>query len=134
MGNKYKNIQLPSNKKFGYFFTIVFLFVSAYFYFKGIIFASYYLGIASVVFFLIATLKDDILRPLNKLWMIFGLILGMIVNPIVMGVVFFFIFTPIGIIMRVIGRDELQLQFKNKSSYWIKRSVDTQSNSFRKQF
>ena len=134
MGNKYKNIQLPSNKKFGYFFTIVFLFFSAYFYFKGIIFTSYYLGIASVVFFLIATLKDDILRPLNKLWMIFGLILGMIVNPIVMGVVFFFIFTPIGIIMRVIGRDELQLQFKNKSSYWIKRSVDTQSNSFRKQF
>lgn len=134
MGYKYKNIQLPSNKNFGYFFSIIFLFASGYFYFNGINFAFYYSGIASIAFFVIATFKEDILRPLNKLWMNFGLILGKIINPIIIGVIFFFIFTPIGIIMRLFGRDELQLRFKKKSSYWVKHNKNIQSNSFRKQF
>ncbi len=94
----------------------------------------YVLGACSIVFFIVTLLKAEILKPLNKLWMGFGLVLGMIVSPMVMGVIFFMIFTPIGILMRLFGRDELLLQFKAKSSYWIKRHEDIHSNSFRRQF
>ena len=135
MNNKIKNnIELPSNKKFGYFFTFIFLCSSTYFYFEKISFVFYALGLISIIFFFITTFKADILRPLNKLWMSFGLILGLIVSPIVMGVIFFLIFTPIGILMRLFGRDELLLRFINKPSYWIKRDENIQSNSLRNQF
>jgi hypothetical protein len=105
-----------------------------YFLFKEINMAFYILGTFSIVFFLVTIFKAEILRPLNKLWMRFGLVLGMIVSPIVMGAIFFIIFTPIGILMRLFGRDELLLQFKTKPSYWTKRNEDIHSNSFRKQF
>ena len=129
-----KNIELPSNHKFGYFFTFIFLISSIYFFFKEIDIAFYIIGTCSIVFFLLTFFKSKILTPLNKLWMSFGLILGMIVSPIVMGAIFYIIFTPIGILMRLFGRDELLLQFKTKPSYWTKRNVDIQTNSFRRQF
>ena len=131
---KYKNIVLPSNQKFGYFFTFVFLITSIYFYFRENNMAFYVLGTCSIVFFSVTLFKAEILKPLNKLWMGFGLVLGMIVSPIVMGFIFFMIFTPIGILMRLFGRDELLLKFKAKPSYWSKRNVDIQSNSLRSQF
>ena len=95
---------------------------------------AFYAGTCSIVFFLVTLFKAEILKPLNKLWMGFGLVLGTIVSPIVMGFIFFMIFTPIGILMRFFGRDELLLQFKVKSSYWTKRHEDIFSNSFRRQF
>lgn len=125
---------LPSDKKFGYFFTFIFLIASIYSFYKEINIGSFILGTCSLVFFLVALFKAEILRPLNKLWMSFGLVLGMIVSPIVMGVIFFAIFTPIAILMRLFGRDELVLQFKTKASYWNKRNEDIHSNSFRSQF
>ena len=128
------NIKLPSNHKFGYFFTFIFLIASMYFLFKGINLVFYVLGTCSMVFFLVTLFKAEILRPLNKLWMSFGLVLGMFVSPIVMGAIFFIIFTPIGILMRLFGRDELLLQFKTKPSYWTKRNEDIHSNSFMSQF
>ena len=128
------NIELPSNHKFGYFFTLIFLIASMYFLFKEINMAFYVLGTCSIVFFLVTLFKAEILRPLNKLWMGFGLVLGMIVSTIVMGAIFFIIFTPIAILMRLFGRDELLIQFKTKPSYWTKRNVDIQSNSFSRQF
>ena len=128
------NVELPSNQRFGYFFTLVFLIASIFLYFREINMIFYVLGTCSIVFFLITFFKAEILMPLNKLWMKFGLVLGMIVSPIVMGVIFFAIFTPIGILMRLFGRDELLLQFKAKPSYWTKRNEDIQSNSFRRQF
>tara|TARA_B100001093_G_scaffold263694_1_gene252102 strand:+ start:404 stop:805 length:402 start_codon:yes stop_codon:yes gene_type:complete len=130
--NRY--IELPSNHKFGYFFTLIFLIASIYFFFREINTAFYVLVACTIVFFLTTLLKAEILLPLNKLWMSFGLVLGMIVSPIVMGVIFFSIFTPIGILMRLFGRDELLLQYKTKPSYWTKRNEDIQSNSFRRQF
>ena len=131
---KNNDIELPSNHKFGYFFTFIFLIASMYFLFIEFNMAFYVLGTCSIVFFLATLFKAEILRPLNKLWIGFGLILGMIVSPIVMGAIFFIIFTPIGILMRLFGRDELLLQFKTKPSYWSKRNEDIQSNSFRRQF
>ena len=128
------DIRLPSNSKFGYFFSLIFLVASTYFYFKETYFVFYAFLFVSAIFFLITIFKADLLTPLNKLWMSFGLVLGMIVSPIVMGAIFFIIFTPIGILMRLFGRDELTLQFMNKPSYWIKRNDDIQSNSFERQF
>ena len=128
------DIKLPSNHKFGYFFTFIFLIASIYFFLKEINIGFYILGTCSLVFFLVTLFKAEILRPFNKLWMSFGLVLGMIVSPIVMGVIFFAIFTPIAILMRLFGRDELLLQFKTKPSYWNKRHEDIYSNSFRSQF
>jgi len=127
-------ILLPSDKKFGYFFTVIFLITSIYFYLKENYMSFCVLGTFFIVFFLVTLFKAEILKPLNKLWMGFGLVLGMIVSPIVMGVIFFMIFTPIGILMRLFGRDELLLQFKSKSSYWTERHEDIHSNSFRRQF
>ena len=108
-------VELPSNKKFGFFFTLVFSIATGYFYTSSNSIWTYVFTVAAVVFFLVTVVKADLLLPLNKLWMRFGLLLGMIVSPIVLGVIFFFLFTPIAFIMRLIGRDELRLKFKNKT-------------------
>lgn len=129
-----QNIKLPSNQKFGYFFTLVFTIIAIYFYFKEINILFYTSGVISVFLFFITSFRANILKPLNKLWMKFGLILGKIINPIVMGIIYFFIFSPIGILMRLFGRDELGLRLKNKKTYWIKRNKELQTNSFKKQF
>ena len=134
MFSKIKDIDLPSNHKFGYFFTFVFLIASIYFYIRHVNLFFYIFFTTSIIFFFITLIAADILKPLNKLWMIFGLILGKIISPIVMGVIFFIIFTPIGVIMRLFGRDELRLSLKYKDTYWIKRNQNIQSNSFRNQF
>lgn len=135
MNNKFnKNIKLPSNYKFGYFFTFIFIIASIYFYFKELNSAFYASVIFSMTFMVITTFKAEILRPLNKLWMYFGIILGIVISPIVMGFIFFFIFAPIGILMRLFGRDELVIRLKNKSSHWVRRNENIQSNSFKHQF
>jgi len=112
------NIKLPSNKKFGFLFTIIFFLIGSYFYikeFSQIFFLSF---TTSFIFGIITILKPSILLPLNKLWMRFGLLIGTIVSPIVLGIIFFVIFTPVSIIMKIIGRDELLIKFKKKESYW----------------
>ena len=130
----FNDIQLPSNKRFGFFFTIVFLLTSVYFYIEFYKIAFYCFCFLTIVFFFITIFKAEILRPLNRLWMSLGLILGVIISPIIMGMIFFIIFTPVGILMRLFGRDELGLKLKKKSSYWIKREDSNQSNSFKYQF
>ena len=72
-------------------------------------------------FFLVTLIKSDALLPLNKLWMRFGVLLGIIVSPIVLGIIFFGMFTPIAILIRFSGRDELHLKFTQKGSHWIPR-------------
>ena len=131
----FDDMQLPSNRKFGLFFTFIFLLVSIYLYIKKFdIFLVYSFGFIAISLFIITLIKADILVSLNKLWMRFGLILGLIISPIIMGIIFFFIFTPLAIFIRIMGRDELILRSKNKSSYWIKRDDNIHSNLFRYQF
>ena len=130
----FSEVELPSNKKFGFFFTLVFALVTTYFYANGPLTWVYPFTVAAVIFFVVTIVKADILLPLNKLWMRFGLLLGMIVSPIVLGIIFFGIFTPIAIIMRLSGRDELRLKFKNKKSHWISRTESIQADSFKNQF
>jgi amino acid transporter len=86
------------------------------------------------VFLIITLVRSDALLPLNKLWMRFGLLLGMIVSPIVLGIIFFGLFTPIATLMRLGRRDELRLKFVKKSSHWITRSEPIKSESFKNQF
>ena len=109
------DIELPSNRKFGLFFTAIFLIAASYCYYVNSITWLYTFGVISLVLFLVTLIQADFLLPFNKLWMKFGLLLGMIVNPIVMGVIFFGIFTPVAIFTRFLGRDELRLKFKNGS-------------------
>ena len=88
----------------------------------------------SATFFITTLVKADVMLPLNKLWMRFGLLLGMIVSPIVLGVVFFVVFTPIAFIMRLSGRDQLRLQFRERQSHWIKQDASVLTGSFKNQF
>ena len=94
----------------------------------------YTFGIMCGIFLIITIIHADALLPLNKLWMKFGIFLAMIVNPIIMGIIFFGIFTPIAILMRLSGRDELRLCFKKKKTHWINRKAFNVFNSFKKQF
>ena len=127
-------IELPTNSKFGFFFTGVFSILAAYFWYSDGRFISYGFVGLSVLFLVITLVNADAFFALNKLWMGFGLLLGKIVSPIVLGIMFFLMFTPIGFAMRVSGRDELRLRFRNRSSHWIKREVPTDPESFKNQF
>ena len=131
---KFSEIELPSNRKFGFFFTFVFAAAAAYFFYAANITWTYVFVTAALIFLLITLIKSDVLLPLNKLWMRFGLLLGMIVSPIVLGIIFFGLFTPIAILMRLSGRDELRLRFSHKVSHWITRSEPIKSESFKNQF
>lgn len=92
------------------------------------------LGLA-LIFLLVSYLKPNILYPLNKLWMYFGYYLGKIISPIVLGVIFFGIFTPIAVFFKLIGRDELYLKDQNRDSHWKNRTTDFMKRSgFEEQF
>ena len=89
----------------------------------------------ATIFFLVTLVNAKLLLPLNKLWMRFGLLLGMIVSPIVFGVIFFGLFTPISLLMTLFGRDELRLKLKSRDSHWkSKEMTASQSDSFKRQF
>lgn len=130
----FSEIELPSNRKFGLFFTFVFAVAAAYFYYAENIVWTYAFVVASLIFLLITLIKSDALLPLNKLWMRFGLLFGMIVSKIVLGIIFFGLFMPIAVLMRLGGRDELSLQFSQKVSHWKTRSEQIEPESFKNQF
>ena len=131
---KFSEIELPSNRKFGFFFTLVFVTAATYFYYSANVSWAYVFIAMAMIFLLVTLIKSDALLPLNKLWMRFGLLLGMIVSPIVLGVIFFGLFTPIAMLMRLSGRDELRLKFAQKASHWISRDEPIKSESFKQQF
>lgn len=131
---KFSDIELPSNRKFGFFFAFVFALTAAYFYYSENMLWAYTFFALSMVFLIITLIRSDALLPLNKLWMRFGHLLGIILSPIVLGIIFFGLFTPIAILMRLSGRDELRLKFTQKLSYWITRNEPIKSESFTQQF
>ena len=77
-------------------------------------------------------LASRILTPLNKAWVKFGELLGMVIAPIVMAIIYFIIITPIGLLMRLLGKDLLNMKFNKNKSYWIKREKNI--GSMKKQF
>lgn len=132
---RFADIELPSNRKFGYFFTGVFAVAGLYFGFKDSTTLSYAFFGLSALFLIVTLIKADLLLPLNKLWMGLGFLLGMIISPIVLGVIFFVLFTPIALVTRVFGRDELRLKLKERQSHWKIRTTDAaQEGGFKNQF
>ena len=116
-----KNIKLPSNKSFGIVFFIVFFLVSIYPVLNSGDIRIWSI-VVSLIFLILGLLNSFILSPLNKLWFKFGILLGSIVSPIVMGIVFFAVVTPTSLIMKLLNKDLLGLKKSNKQSYWIERS------------
>jgi hypothetical protein len=128
------NSKLPSNKKFGYFFSVVFLIAATYFFYSKNQSLGYFLIILALLFIIAAFVNAKFLSPLNKLWMSLGLLLGKIISPIVLGFIFFVFFTSYAIIMRIMGRDQLRLKIKNNQSYWTIRSNSNSKTNFKEQF
>lgn len=131
--NKSK-LKLPSNKKFGFFFSAIFLLISSYYLYLNEKIVAFILGFISILFFFVSLLKAELLLPFNIVWMKIGILLGKVISPIVLGTIFFFMFTPIAVIMRLIGRDELRLRLNSLNSYWIKRKSSIKRTSFKRQF
>ena len=112
------DVKISSNSNFGIVFFIVFLLIAIYPFLKGNDLRIWSLLI-SFVFLVLGLINSKILTPLNKLWFKFGLFLGKIVSPLVMGFIFFIVVTPIGIIMRLFRKDLLNLKYNQKKTYWI---------------
>ena len=116
------NIRIGSNRNFGLVFFFVFLIVSLLPLLKEEPFRIWSIVIA-IIFLILGLMNSKLLTPLNKLWFKFGLFLGSIVSPIVMGIVFFLVITPTGFVMKIMGKDLLNKKKDNdKKSYWINRS------------
>ena len=115
-----KKINLPSNKNFGVVFFIVFLLIALYPLLKNQEIRIWSLLI-SLIFLFLGLRNSAILTPLNKLWFIFGIFLGKIVSPFIMGIIFFLVVTPIGLLMRLFGEDLLNLKYNKNNTYWIEK-------------
>ena len=130
------NAPLPSNKKFGLLFFGVFFALALFAYSKNE--ASLIIALLLFLsgFFLISSFfYQGLLSPLNKAWFMLGLALGKVVSPIVLGIIFFGLITPIALIARLIGRDELKLKRPKKSSYWSEPiGSNSDADSFKNQF
>ena len=128
-------IEGGSNRSFGITFAIVFAVIGLLPLLSGSSVRLWSL-VASTLFLLCALLLPSVLAPLNRAWLWFGLRLHRIVSPVVLGIMFFLVITPIGLAMRALGKDPLRLKFdKVSSSYWIERTPPgPPPESFKDQF
>ena len=115
-------MKLPTNRSFGITFGSFFLIILIFFLNKYENFnANVSIAILSLAFFILGILNSKLLHPLNFVWFKFGIFLGRLISPLILFLIFFFIVTPTGIIMRILKKDLLNLKFNDKESYWIKR-------------
>jgi len=126
-----KKIKTSSNKSFGIVFFTFFLIIALWPLINDGNIRIWSLAV-SIIFLILGIANAKILTPLNNLWFKFGLFLGKIVSPIVMGIIFFFVVTPTGIIMRLIRKDLLNLKKNNSNTYWIKKN--NENSSMKNQF
>ena len=127
----YQKIKLPSNRSFGLLFFLVFLIISLWpLSYEGEI--RIVTLIISIIFLILGLINSNILKPLNFLWMKFGILLGRVISPIVMGIIFFFVVTPIGLLMKILGKDIINLKKNNRKTYWIEKKYI--KSNMRKQF
>ena len=129
-------ISLPSDRKFGFFFTFVFAVVAIA---AAAIYGKFLPGIVAAVIssvFLFTTLtRPSLLRGLNKSWAYIGLLMGLIISPVVLGLIYFGMFTPLAVVLRLKGRDELRLKNRNLKSNWIVRDpLGPSPESFKDQY
>ena len=126
-----KIINKSTNKSFGLIFFIVFLLVAIYPFFNDGDIRLWPLAI-SLIFLILGLLNSSILTPLNSAWFKFGLLLGKIISPFVMGVIFFVVVTPIAFVMKILYKNLLNLKFNNDKSYWIEK--DNSESKMKNQF
>ena len=122
----HQSIQMSSNRSFGIVFFIFFLIIALWPLLNNNEIRLWSL-IISLIFLILGILNSKLLSPLNKLWMKFGLLLGRIVSPIIMGIIYFFVVTPTGLIMKIFRKDLLSLKRNDEKSYWIEKN-DEKSN------
>lgn len=114
-------MNVSSNRSFGIVFFVVFLIIALYPLINDENLRIWSL-IISFIFLALGLINSKILTPLNLIWFKFGLFLGKIVSPLIMGIIFFVVVTPIGILMRLLSKDILNLKYNNKTTYWIEKS------------
>ena len=114
------DIKISSNRSFGIVFFVIFLLISVYplLYNENIRIWSL---IISIIFLFLGIINSRILTPFNHIWFKFGLVLGRFISPLIMGLVFFLVVTPIGLLMRVFKKDLLNLKFDKNDTYWINK-------------
>ena len=114
------DIKIGSNRSFGIVFFVVFLILAIYpLTYNGDV--RLWSIMISIIFLVLGILNSKILTPLNKLWFKLGIFLGKIISPIIMGIIFFLVVTPTGLIMRLLGKDLLNLKYNKNKSYWIEK-------------
>ena len=123
--------KVNSNRSFGIVFFIVFLIISFWPSIEGQSLRIWSLAVA-LIFLVLGLLNSKLLSPFNIIWVKFGEALGRIIAPIVMFIIYFVILTPIGLFMRLIGKDLLNTKFTNNKTYWIKREKNI--GSMKRQF
>ena len=114
------DIKISSNRSFGLVFFIVFLLIAFYPLINQADIRIWSLFV-SLIFLVLGLLNSKLLNPLNKLWFKFGLFLGKLVSPLVMGFIFFIVVTPIAFLMRILKKDLLNIKFNNSKTYWIEK-------------
>ena len=128
-------VKLPDNRKFGLFFAVLFLLAGACFFVIGEVLWCIYVLVTAALFLIFALFFPHYLLPLNKMWIALGLLIGSVVNPLVLGLIFFGLITPISLLTRLFGRDELGLKLISDQSHWKTRSADiSRSDVSRQQF
>jgi hypothetical protein len=125
------DIKIGSNRSFGIVFFVVFLIIATYPTINDDELRLWSL-IISIIFLFLGLVNSKILNPLNKLWFKFGIFLGKIISPLVMAIIFFLVITPIGLLMRLLNKDLLNLRFNNNVSYWIEKTE--QKSKMKNQF
>ena len=114
-------IKISSNRSFGIVFFFVFLLIALYpLTYNGEV--RVWSVIISLFFLVLGLLNSKIITPLNKLWFRLGIFLGKIISPLIMGIIFFLVVTPTGLIMRFLGKDVLNLKYNKNKSYWIEKN------------
>ena len=116
----YKDIKIGSNRNFGVVFFVVFLLIGLWPILKGNEIRIWSVVI-SLIFLILGILNSKILTPFNKVWFRFGIFLGNFISPIIMGIVFFLVVTPTGLIMKLFRKDLINLRKNNSSTYWIEK-------------
>ena len=123
--------KIGSNRSFGIVFFVVFLIISLWPLLSGNEVRIWSL-IVSIIFLTLGLINSKALTPLNKLWFKFGIFLGNIISPIVMGIIYFAVVTPIALLLKVINKDVLSLKKTKNSSYW--KNKEKYISSMRNQF
>ena len=115
------DVKIGSNRSFGIVFFIVFLVIATYPLINNGELRLWSL-IISLIFLFLGSVNSKILNPLNNLWFRFGIFLGNVISPLIMGIIFFLVVTPTGLLIRLLNKDLLNLKFKNTSTYWIEKT------------